>query len=913
MNIHRKSQTSSNPLSVKSGSNPIPVYGGDRQRAIEEKIQQSNKLLEQIKLTQWQKSFNYITIPTNQFRSVFLETNPHFNICINIIKEFNEEVVQSKETNEEIRNGPWKQKFNNQLQLLLREIVFTRDRIIQKTFCEKVCSWAIDQLEQLEVAAETQHNQTMESLQAKAVLTRPDSAMTSVTNMTTNFLGSRILSATGQSYKQRPKSGVLRSIDKSILPQLNSTQSTMRPESAFNSSLRPESAAYYSKIDLIRPESAVNFKKIRPGSAVTFNTKIPRPISSVIRPESAFIKEDKEEDEDRVSQAQKENSQMQGINETIQQEEQDDLEIEINKKLYEEFRQKEELKKKQREKIKMDFSASTLQPSQQIEQLLEDYKTKARTQIPDVEPPAERIKNYTRKKLIPDKLVENIVQNENDNKNKDEEYLKVNWTFPKPDTFLPSQQQAMEEAELKKQQEEEQANTQQSEQSPKQQVEGVPEAPAIDGQKDKVQDIGQQILDQVIAEKDKEKEKKEVNINPDVKNYTIDTNSKEQFVRNLNNKFEQRSTYVYYEPSDDVREMRMEQKWLQNRNKEVNDKRQDEERITYIKEWSLAKGRLEKEINRKIDSTIYGSQYIKCDYKKRPYTAKELRDIDKNTLPKKQNNFFKDINADDISPGGLNFENDFGFQPEEMQQYGRDDHEEYYDEERDENEEEEDEEDENEERDNEDAIQKIEDDQEEEEEYLDDLENLAGVPKMGEYRGSRVNIPKSTNVIDLSKTNPVKAKTDKYFRFDKEIDDLEYNASKQKIAQIRKLYGQTINVPKSKDLEDERPEIKTASLSVYSKDRRNQLHRPFSAVISRVNVDVVRKEQVDEIEEVKKRLAKYNVNVPIKAMKNALLVPEGNLGVDADLMPDPGLGLFSNPFFKVGKKKKKKGKKKSKK
>ena len=87
----------------------------------------------------------------------------------------------------------------------------------------------------------------------------------------------------------------------------------MRPESAFNSSLRPESAAYYSKIDLIRPESSTNFKKIRPGSAVNFNTKqarpissILRPISSILRPESAFIKEDIENEEPEKSSKHKE-------------------------------------------------------------------------------------------------------------------------------------------------------------------------------------------------------------------------------------------------------------------------------------------------------------------------------------------------------------------------------------------------------------------------------------------------------------------------------------------------------------------------------------------------------------------------------------------------------------------------------
>lgn len=93
--------------------------------------------------------------------------------------------------------------------------------------------------------------------------------------------------------------------------------------------LRPESSTYYSKVDMIRPESCINFKKIRPGSAATFNkytgtattttsmlsppsSATPagffggsagpagRPMSSIIRPESAFIKEDNEDEEEVV-------------------------------------------------------------------------------------------------------------------------------------------------------------------------------------------------------------------------------------------------------------------------------------------------------------------------------------------------------------------------------------------------------------------------------------------------------------------------------------------------------------------------------------------------------------------------------------------------------------------------------------
>lgn len=101
-----------------------------------------------------------------------------------------------------------------------------------------------------------------------------------------------------------------------------------------------------------------------------------------------------------------------------------------------------------------------------------------------------------------------------------------------------------------------------------------------------------------------------MNIVPDTKNFTIDANSKETFVRNLNKKFEMRSTFTNYEPTDDLREMRMEAKWIEGRNRELNNKRQDEERIAMVKEWSLAKGRIEKEINRKIDSSVYGSKFV---------------------------------------------------------------------------------------------------------------------------------------------------------------------------------------------------------------------------------------------------------------------------------------------------------------
>ncbi len=75
-----------------------------------------------------------------------------------------------------------------------------------------------------------------------------------------------------------------------------------------------------------------------------------------------------------------------------------------------------------------------------------------------------------------------------------------------------------------------------------------------------------------VKEMDPE-EKKGLTLVPDVKNYLHDEYGDDTFVRDLNKKQEQKSIYTKYEPSNDVREIRMEQRWRLNREKEVMEKR----------------------------------------------------------------------------------------------------------------------------------------------------------------------------------------------------------------------------------------------------------------------------------------------------------------------------------------------------
>lgn len=112
---------------------------------------------------------------------------------------------------------------------------------------------------------------------------------------------------------------------------------------------------------------------------------------------------------------------------------------------------------------------------------------------------------------------------------------------------------------------------------------------------------------------------------PLVRNFLIDENGMDDFKRDLNKKFEQRATYQFYEPSNDVREMRMEKVWEKNRNADLAEKRQNEEMVQMLTDWSHSKSRLQKEIARKIDSGVHGSAYADIKYMKKHYSANQMK------------------------------------------------------------------------------------------------------------------------------------------------------------------------------------------------------------------------------------------------------------------------------------------------
>ena len=83
----------------------------------------------------------------------------------------------------------------------------------------------------------------------------------------------------------------------------------------------------------------------------------------------------------------------------------------------------------------------------------------------------------------------------------------------------------------------------------------------------------------------------------------------EPVVFRTQNRFEGRSNFYSYFPTEDAQEQRVERAWFEGQNKQLQDKRRQEELKQTVKEWSDAKQRLEAEIQRKKEHLNAGTKF----------------------------------------------------------------------------------------------------------------------------------------------------------------------------------------------------------------------------------------------------------------------------------------------------------------
>ena len=74
-------------------------------------------------------------------------------------------------------------------------------------------------------------------------------------------------------------------------------------------------------------------------------------------------------------------------------------------------------------------------------------------------------------------------------------------------------------------------------------------------------------------------------------------------------KVESKSSYLNYIPSDDFVELKLEKMWKESKNKEIAEKRWNEEIQQTLKDWGEAKSRYEEDIQRKTENLWFGSNF----------------------------------------------------------------------------------------------------------------------------------------------------------------------------------------------------------------------------------------------------------------------------------------------------------------
>ena len=72
---------------------------------------------------------------------------------------------------------------------------------------------------------------------------------------------------------------------------------------------------------------------------------------------------------------------------------------------------------------------------------------------------------------------------------------------------------------------------------------------------------------------------------------------------------ESKSSYLNYIPSDDLVEQKLEKMWKESKNREVAEKRWNEEIQQTLKDWGEAKSRYEEDIQRKTENQWFGSNF----------------------------------------------------------------------------------------------------------------------------------------------------------------------------------------------------------------------------------------------------------------------------------------------------------------
>lgn len=139
------------------------------------------------------------------------------------------------------------------------------------------------------------------------------------------------------------------------------------------------------------------------------------------------------------------------------------------------------------------------------------------------------------------------------------------------------------------------------------------------------------------------------------------TNDEQPVVFKTQNRFEGRSNYQNYYPTDDMTEQKIEKMWYHYQNKQLADKRRDEELKLTLKEWSDARARVETELQRKGEHQTSATRFVESRAFVRSNWKSKKFDPTKNPLEESSSSEEEIEGATEIKPkgpfGGRNISN----------------------------------------------------------------------------------------------------------------------------------------------------------------------------------------------------------------------------------------------------------------
>lgn len=334
-----------------------------------------------------------------------------------------------------------------------------------------------------------------------------------------------------------------------------------------------------------------------------------------------------------------------------------------------------------------------------------------------------------------------------------------------------------------------------------------------------------------------------------------------QKVRNQQLPMEDRSTYVYFAPDAELYEKQLEKRWRDYQHNRINVKREKEEIGAFMDQWAHAKGRLDDEISRKNESMRHISQFQRRAFLPRPRTASLIANTSFK-IPDRGRERTETPDRNNLSA------------IEKYVPNGRVD---------------------------------LGDDDDDRTEVLNKTDiDIRQKTDVTVYRERPVST-EGKGLFDYAKQSPLNFKTGQQIDRKRPMS-IEEQVQRRNVQNFRMFYGGLIGAKEAVTVDRTAGRSVSPSLSVYE-SRVDPKRRPFSGILDD-SMEVRRDLQIEESDEVKKKLARFKINVPLTTVTKSIVVPD--LIPKSDLLSIPSMGsrLLENPFAK--KKKKKKGGKKKK-